>query len=831
MNFKHNVAFEQVVKNLDLPAFISGLEGEILIANDRAATLIGHSSGQPLIGRALSDLLIETDSEDIAVLTMSDPLANELLPKPIVLLCGVGRWSAAALRDKNNAPIGILFQKVQPAQNLSNLTDRDLSDATDWGALTESELRWKTAVQSAEQGVWDHDFEFDRHFLSDTWRKMRGIPIGIQVEETTENWLKTIHPDDVDRVERQIALQHSGQTDTINYIFRQRHVHGHWIWILSRGMVVRRDAGGFPARIIGTDTDISDVKAVEQERTQLAERLRVAIAAAEMGQWELRTGTDYAVWDDRALQIFGLSDGKNVRPETEWASLIHPDDREVTVAYNDKCLRELKDMACDYRIITPDGVEKYIRSRGKWVADTGEGASYIGVNLDLTPDYQKTVALETALSRLEYESRHDALTGLGNRRRLDEAFLGLATDPAALPMAAMHLDIDMFKQINNNFGHGAGDFTLRHVATVIQRYLPDDVLVARVGGDEFVALFSRLLASDDLIGIAQQIVHAFGQPFFYNENWIKSGVSIGIAWSDTCDHADDLFIAADIALFHAKKNGRAEVCLYTPEMKDQANQRIRIQDELISAFERDEITCYYQPQFDAETMKLSGVEALVRWNSPTHGLVAPDHFIGAAEGMGFISKLDEIVLRRVLADLDQWRLNGLSVPRVSVNISAQRLMDPNFGEHLFMMNIPRGMIVFELLESVFLDGENKTITENLRQFKQMGIDVEIDDFGTGHASILSLLSIAPKRLKIARELVQPIVSSTQRRALLETIIRIGKMLDIEVVAEGVESQAHIDILRTMKCDYLQGFALGKPMAADEMVQMLRTQQVLKSPSI
>lgn len=819
---------EEVLKCLEIPAFVVGLHHKTTAVNERALFILGFAHQNDFKDIPISDIFSSTTAAEIYT-WMGDVLASKPVQPKLVIKRSHPRnpqpWSAVPLIDLDGNLIGFLFQHLQSLSNAqSSLLSDTLHNPLDIAQLddlTRRELRWKTAVLSANQGVWDHDFEFNQHFLSDIWRTMRGISLEVEVPGNTEDWLKTLHKDDIEQIKAQLEQLESGQTDIVNYAFRQRHSDGHWVWIMSRGNVVRRTATGAIARMIGTDTDISDLKAIEHERARLADSLGLAISAAEMGQWELDPTNHSTTWDDRALQIFGLNDGLNHRSDTEWADMIHPDDRKLIIAYNDTSVRDRKDIACDYRIITVDGHEKYIRSRGKYVPKSDGSCRYIGVNFDLTDDYAKTVALEKARNRLEYESRHDALTGLANRRRLDEFYTDQVAMQPTKNIAAMHFDIDRFKQINDMHGHDAGDVTLKHVASNLKAYLPADVLVARVGGDEFVAFFAQAPSPNDLKVIAEHIIDTFEEPFFYNGCRIKTGVSIGIASLAPDDQlASNLFIAADIALYHAKKSGRATFRFYSNSMRDQANQREKIQDDLMTAFERDEITCHYQPQFDAQTMKLSGLEALVRWDSPKHGLVMPDQFLSVAEDMGLIGKLDEIVLDRALRDLYEWTQDGISVPRISVNISAQRLTDPGLGVRLAKMNIPPGKIVFELLESVFLDGESIVISANLRAIRALEIDIEIDDFGTGHASIVSLLRISPKRLKIDRELVQPIVHSRKRRALLEAIIRIGQMLNIEVVAEGVETDAHINILRALKCDYLQGFGLARPMRSAAIRDLL-----------
>ncbi|MDB5663812.1 GGDEF and EAL domain-containing protein [Cypionkella sp.] len=825
MDIKLEGSVAHAVKASRVPAFATNLRGTIEFASDAAVARFGAAS-RPLVGQQIHDVLDPSRAaaasswfdQAMACGTFDAKRSDTLTSR-----CDV--WSAQYVKDEDNYLSGFLFQQicnVVPNQNQSlDEILRDPVAAADVDELIRRELRWKTALLSANQGVWDHDFELERHFLSDTWRAMRGLSKDAAAEETTEDWLKTIHPDDVGRVKTQLALQDAGRTDIVNYTFRQRHTEGHWIWILSRGRVVRRTPSGIPARIIGTDTDISDLKLIEQERTRLAGRLGVAIEAAEMGQWELKIETDSAIWDERALQIFGLQDGLAARPESDWANLIHPDDRDATVAYNNACVRGRKDIACDYRVITSDGTEKYIRTRGKFVPDAEIGDRYVGVNLDLTSDHRKTLALEYARSQLEYESRHDALTGLANRRRLDEVFPAARADDTISHIGAMHFDIDRFKQINDNFGHDAGDAALKYAASILKRSIPSGNLVARIGGDEFVALFPQAPQPEEMEKIAQDIIAAFGVPFSHADTKIELGLSIGLARLGIQDgQYGNLFIFADAALYQAKQNGRGTFCSYDPSMSEQTIRRIELQNDLIRAFERNEFVCHYQPQFDAQTMKLSGLEALVRWQSPILGIVMPDDFLGAVKEMGLSTKLDEIVLTSTLADMREWRSKGLALPQVSVNITAARLADKNLGAWLGNLDIPPGTIVFELLESVFLDVNDVITSTNLRILHTLGIDVEIDDFGTGHASIISLLQIKPKRLKIAQEFVEPIVRSHTRRALLEAMISIGKLLNVQVVAEGVATADHVDILRDLQCDFLQGFGLGKPMSSSDIGALL-----------
>jgi EAL domain-containing protein (putative c-di-GMP-specific phosphodiesterase class I) len=247
-------------------------------------------------------------------------------------------------------------------------------------------------------------------------------------------------------------------------------------------------------------------------------------------------------------------------------------------------------------------------------------------------------------------------------------------------------------------------------------------------------------------------------------------------------------------------------------------------DEILHGLEWDEFLAYYQPQFDANTLDIVGVEALVRWRHPVQGILTPDVFLHTAEELNVVSTIDRIILEQTLARHAEWSLDGLVIPHVSVNVSARRLQDEELIGSLSDMAIKPGVLSFELVESIFLDENDELVTWNINQIKELGIDIEIDDFGTGYASIVSLLKLKPRRLKIDRQLVSPITTSPAQRRLVESIIDIGKSLGIEVTAEGVETMEHARILKELGCDILQGHAFAAAMNAADFREFVRTRK-------
>jgi EAL domain-containing protein (putative c-di-GMP-specific phosphodiesterase class I) len=282
-----------------------------------------------------------------------------------------------------------------------------------------------------------------------------------------------------------------------------------------------------------------------------------------------------------------------------------------------------------------------------------------------------------------------------------------------------------------------------------------------------------------------------------------------------------VLIDADIALYRAKGLGRNRYEFFTQNLQAEIVNHKRTADEILWAIDNQEFVTWYQPQFDARTGELTGVEALIRWNHPHHGILPPDRFLKIAEDLNVSAVLDRMVLETVLKDKLRWAASGVRVPKVSVNVSSKRLHDETLVETLRSLAITPGEISFELVESIFLDESKDSARGNLEQIKALGIDIEIDDFGTGHTSIVSLLKLKPKRLKIDRQLVIPILASPQERALVRSIIDIARSLGVETVAEGVETMQHAELLRELGCDLLQGYAFSPPLSFADFTQTAR----------
>ncbi len=447
---------------------------------------------------------------------------------------------------------------------------------------------------------------------------------------------------------------------------------------------------------------------------------------------------------------------------------------------------------------------------------------------ELTKALQETREVN---QQIEHQALHDPLTGLPNRRYLKQILDSLSGDKAGdRGVAILHIDLDRFKQINDTRGHAAGDYVLTYAASVLRSLIRADDFIARIGGDEFVIVARNNGCLKSLTSLANRIIAELAKPILYKKNFCRFGASVGIAYSRSRSiDASKLLVNADIALYRAKKNGRGRYAFFSASVQKEILETQRFSEAILTGLDRGEFFPVYQPQFDAKSLNIVGVEAMVRWNHPQKGILQPSQFLKVAEDIKVINLIDGFILDRSLRDIISLRESGFIIPRLSVNISLRRLCDPNLVTSVASLRLPRGLVAFELVESIFLDeiDADIPIRKTIKRLKTLGVDIEIDDFGTGHASVVALLHVQPKRLKIARELVMPISRSKKQRQLVGSMIEMGKALNIGIVAEGVETMQHAGILRVLGCDILQGYALAHPMTAPQLFHFLHTGAHLK----
>ena len=753
----------------------------------------------------------------------------------------------------------ILLASILIGERNRNITVLKAREAN----LLELSQRFNLAMEASNIGIWEIAGVGDHLFWDDRAAALHGMATG--PENRLEDWHRTILPEDRDAAEAHLFTCICAK-QSCSEVYRVATDDGALRYLRSAGASYLNPDGttrttgivwDVTSDMLRTQTlrdakEVSEIKNAElelaldelsrreQQLEELSNKLDLALASYNCGIWEYDPASGVEQWDERMCQLYNVPFTDGIIRQQQWFGMIHPEDRVAAKVASATFINGYDQEALLVRVTQPDGCLRYIRSVGK--AQTGRDGrrKVVGIAFDVTEDAMltaelkaakaesdaKNAELELAKSRIEHNALHDPLTMLANRRKLDLELDQLSRESRGerQTFAILHLDLDRFKQINDTLGHAAGDAMLVHASRVLTRNVRRNDLVARIGGDEFVILARDGNSSEQMAQLAIRVIEELRQPIDFEGFACRCGVSIGIAHASGVNiDAGRILVNADIALYRAKGMGRNRFEFFTQNLQSEIVSHKRTADQILTGIDNQEFVTWYQPQFDARTNELTGVEALIRWSHPHQGILGPDRFLKIADDLNVTATLDQIVLETVLRDQRRWAEIGLNVPKVSVNVSSRRLHDGNLPEVLKALDIRPGQISFELVESIFLDEHEDTVAANLEQITALGIDIEIDDFGTGHTSIVGLLKLRPKRLKIDRQLVMPILHSPQERALVRSIIDIGRSLGVETVAEGVETMQHAAMLRELGCDLLQGYAFARPLPFVEFTEtaMLR----------
>jgi len=466
------------------------------------------------------------------------------------------------------------------------------------------------------------------------------------------------------------------------------------------------------------------------------------------------------------------------------------------------------------------GGTHYLRLSGEPIFDNDGGfAGYRGVGRDITPE-------KRAEERIQHLATHDSLTDLPNRvlfsqmleltinasRRYDRRF------------ALLFVDLDRFKIVNDTLGHDAGDLLLKAVAERLQQCSRSSDVVARLGGDEFVVLAQGVADREQAAAAARKILSTVLQPVTIRERECRVTASIGIClFPADAEDEHTLMKQADSAMYHAKEEGKNNYQFYSGEFRSQALDRIELEAALQRALEREELFLHYQAKVDFRTGAITGVEALLRWDHPDLGTVAPMHFIPVAEETGLIVPIGRWVLRTACGQNVAWQRAGLPRVRISVNLSPRQFADDHLladiDDSLRETGLEPGLLELEITESMIM-GNIDTAVQQLRAIKARGVRLAIDDFGTGYSSLSQIKRFPIDTLKVDRSFIRDIASDVEDQEITRAIISMGKTLSLSVVAEGVETGQQHGFLRNNACDEMQGYYFSKPVSPERFAELL-----------
>jgi len=655
---------------------------------------------------------------------------------------------------------------------------------------------------------WRQEPGWPVEYVSENVRRW-GYDAGRLVREATRV-IDLIHPDDLPRLQAQLAQHLESGDDTRREQFRLRQPDGGFFWVetVSRPL---RDESGRVSHLEGVVTDVT-------ERRESERRQREAAAVIDNTlEGVIVTDTDerIAMVNPAFCSLTGFEESEVVgRP----VAMLDPEPDANPWAEIRRDLRDRGHWQGEMSSRRRNGeVFPEVRSINRVAGLAGEADRIVHLFTDMS-------RVRASEARLEFLARHDALTGLPNRALLLsklEHRMRIATHRVGLLL----VDLDRFRDVNDSYGHHVGDELLRQVAARLSTLLGDTCL-ARLGGDEFALLVDDFASEMDLARLAEAVINALSEPWgLEGHAEVRLGASVGITiHPDFGRSPEEMLQQADTAVFQAKIDGRGGFHFFDESLTASARKRIEMESRLRRAIENDELELHYQPQVDSRDGRIIGAEALVRWREAGGRLIPPGEFIPVAEQTGLIAALGDWVLREACRQGRAWLDAGVRPGRLAVNLSARQLRDSELTDRVEAIldetGFPAEWLELELTESALMHQQDEVV-ERLRELKRLGVHLAIDDFGTGYSSLAYLQRFPVDVLKIDKRFVDDLAENADDREIATAILAMGHALGLSVLAEGVETRAQLDFLRKSQCEAWQGYLCSRPVPADAFAALLK----------
>jgi len=708
---------------------------------------------------------------------------------------------------------GLLFIAVTAALLYLLLKTWHRSLLQAMAASTHYRERLERVLEGSNDGWWDWDRVNDTIYYSPRCWEMLGYAM-YELSADSGLWRRLMHPDDRTHAEQLFddALEQGKQGCAVEV--RLQHKDGHYVPVLLRYMIKRNDAGE-PVLVSGTTMDLSESRRAEQRLRQAAAVFETTREGVVMTDGERRivmvnrafcdiTGYTEEEVVGRKPKI--LSSGRHA-PEfyqEMWNSIA------TTGHWRGEIWNRRKNGDVYPQLLSISQVKN----------DAGAVVNYVGVFADIS-------RLKASETKLDFLAHHDALTQLPNRllllSHLEHGIRVAQRENSQL--ALLMLDLDRFKDVNDSFGHAAGDELLQQVAERLMSRLRGMDTVARLGGDEFTVMLQKIAQPEDAAVVASDIMSSLSRPWtLSNGAEVRIGVSIGISlFPEHGTTTHDLLQHADAALYQAKNEGRSCFRYFSQSLTYAARERIDLETRLHRAIEQGELRVFYQPQLNIATGRVVGAEALVRWQDPLEGLIPPGRFIPVAETTGLIDSIGEWMLRQTCKQGKQWLDAGLPPITLAVNIAPRQFIQGEIGDTvakaLSETGFPAAALELEVTEGALMERE-LDVAHLLHRLRELGVRLAIDDFGTCYSSLAYLKRFPLDVLKIDKSFVDDIPHSQDDCAIAATIVAMGHSLGLKVLAEGVENEQQLSFLRSLGCDSYQGYLVSRPLPAKEFGRLL-----------
>lgn len=691
--------------------------------------------------------------------------------------------------------------------------ERRISRKSSEKALELEHSRLELALAANRLCTWDYDVAGGEIVLSEFWSEIIGAPRAV-TRTTFTALARLVHPEDVERLSLALAEVMKGRRGEYAVEHRVRHADGTWRWIVSRGKVVIRDMYGRVAHMLGTNLDITEAKLAEDRLRQSEARFRSLSELSSDWFWEqdenFRFTAPSVPYDPHSVERASRL-GKTrwelpgiLLSQQEWAA-----HRATLDAH-----RSFRDF--EYETVGANGERVWTSVSGVPLFDAdGRFRGYYGIGRDVTERRR-------AEARLVQLARFDTVTGLPNRAFFEERLarqivLARRHDRGT---GVLFVDIDHFRLVNDSYGHQAGDELLARIGERLATCVRDEDTVARLSGDQFAIIIADLDRADDTAIVAQKIIDGFEAPFELDGRAAFISPSIGVAtFPNDSDSAGTLLTCAETAMRRVKTSVRNAFCFFSPDMNARAVAKLHLHTDLHHALDRGEFRLHYQPKIDLASGATIGAEALLRWQHPARGMISPAEFIPALEDTGLIVPVGDWVIRQACSQLRAFIDQGLVPVPIAINLSAKqfrrRNLDQVIRELLESRGIAAGLLELEITESSLMDDPGDAIRQ-LQALRAAGFTISVDDFGTGYSSLAYLTRLPISTLKIDQTFVCAAPSEPASAAIVKMVIDMARTLGLNVVAEGIETDAHVAFLRAHGCEQGQGYHFGKPLPASAL---------------
>lgn len=793
-------------------------EGKITFANQAVTRMTGWKYAE-LIGRPMHSTLHQPRAD-------GSPYPEEECPICKTWQIGLDQtvtddvfWS----RNLSSFPVEYVSTPIYDGNQLAGavVVFRNVTEYRRAAeALRESENFSATIFTSVNEGI----IVFDRELRYKAWNTVMEELTGLTSDQIVGRSALDLFPQFMlPGIDRLLVRALRGERVTSQDTHFQVPQTGKEGW-MSATFSPHNSPEGETIGVVGIVRDITARKLAEQDLRASEERYALAANAANDGLWDWDLKSNSVYYSPRWMSMLGYESGELGSTTEAWFSRIHPEDLPHFNASIGKHIQgETAYFESEHRMQHQDGSYRWMLTRGLAMrGPEGEAYRMAGSQTDITER-------KRAEEQLVFDAFHDGLTGLPNRALFTDR-LGRALERAKrrddFTLAVLFLDLDRFKIVNDSLGHMTGDQLLIGVARRLQAILRQVDTVARIGGDEFVILLEDIEDVAHATQTAERIQAQLREPFILDDNEVFTTASIGIAVSTTgYDRADDIMRDADIAMYRAKALGKARHVLFDAAMHGRAVELLQLETDLRKAVERGEFVLHYQPIVELDSGSIIGFEALLRWMHPERGLTYPAAFLPLAEETGLTVELGTWVLRQACEQLSRWQraMADHDDLWISVNLSSRQLLRPGLTAEVEQairdFDLAPTNLALEVTEGIIMD-EPEAATSMLVGLRALGVRLPIDDFGTGYSSLAYLHRFPISSLKIDRSFVNRVTDGGEDEVIVRTIVTLAHNLEMEVIAEGVETADQLDLLRSLGCEFGQGFYFSKPVPAEDATVLL-----------